>query len=117
VLRTELEGWLLPKLAEAPAVNLAHELGAADPHLPEGSPERLAKGLSQIRRGKPKKEIVHPPYAGDILWAFRVDERHRHAVGCDSLDEHELRDLCSALLATPTDSVTCLRLLAKAQAG
>ena len=69
ILENELERWLMPLLTEPAVVNVVHDGVASLEGLPGASSERLAKALSQIKRGKPKKEIVRPPYAGELLWA------------------------------------------------
>ena len=113
ILENELERWLLPLLTEPAAVNVAHDGVAALEGLPGASSERLDKALAQIKRGKPKKEIVRPPYAGELLWVFRAPERARKALRLDRLDEEALRDLCEGLLQTPADSLRCLRHVAR----
>jgi len=117
ILHDELERWLLPGLAQALAVNLAHDLAPTPGALPGASADRLAKALAQIKRGKPRKEIAKPPYAAEILWAYRIDERHRKAVGTEHLDEDALRRLCTGLLETPPAYVECLRIIARALTG
>jgi len=114
VLEAELERWLLPCYAGAAAVNLAHDLSEKTAGLPGSSPARLKKALTQIKRGKPRKEIAAPPYAAEVLWAFRRDDRHRKAVGAEALDEDALERLCRALLETPPDYAKGLRLVARA---
>jgi hypothetical protein len=113
VLEDELERWLLPKLEAPAAVNLAHELTTDHPDLPGSSPERLEKALGQIRKRKPRKEVVRPAYAAEILWAYRDDARSRSAVGTENLELGQLRALCEALLKRPPDYVVALRLLAR----
>lgn len=117
VLEDELERWLLPALADAPAVNMAHDIDPGEPGLPDGSPSRLKKVLGQVRRGKPRKEICQPAHAAEILWAFRVDERHRKAVKADRLDKSDLEALCTALSQHPPDYVTCLNWIARVRGG
>lgn len=113
ILENELERWLLPLLTDPRVVNIVHD-GVADlDGLPDGSPERLEKALNQIKRGKPKKEIVRPPYAGELLWAFREPERSRKTLRLDRLDDEALRDLCSSLVQSPVDYVRCLRHVAR----
>jgi len=114
VLEAELERWLLPKFAGAAAVNLAHDLLEETAGLPGSSPARLKKALTQIKRGKPRKEIAAPPYAAEVLWAFRRDDRHRKAVGAEALDEDALERLCRALLEIPPDYAEGLCLVARA---
>ena len=117
VLDEELRRWLMPKLDQAAAVNIAHELRPGQDPLPGGSPERLAKALAQIRRGKPRNEIVKPAYAAEMLHAFRTDERRRRAIGAESLDAHAIERLCTALIQQPPDYAEALRLIARAGAG
>jgi hypothetical protein len=116
ILEEELERWLLPKLEAPGAVNLAHELPANHSDLPGASPERLEKALGQIRKRKPRKEVVRPAYAAEILWAYRDDARSRAAVGTERLEISQLRALCEALLRRPPDYVVALRLVAVALA-
>jgi hypothetical protein len=113
ILEEELERMLLSRLAVAPATNLAHDLTPQQSGLSGSSAERLEKALGQIRKGKPKKEICKPAYAGEVFWAFRIDERHRAAVGTGAMDDAALKLLCTGLLATPPDYINCLRALAQ----
>jgi len=114
ILETELERWLLPGFSSSAAENIAHQLPEANPDLPGSSAPRLEKALGQIRRGKPRKEITAPPYAAEVLWAFRRSERHRKAIGVERLDEDAVKQLCLALMDYPPDYVTSLRLIARA---
>ena len=107
VLESELERWLMATLAASPAVNVAHELDK------EKNPPRVAKALGQIRRGKPKKEICAPPYAAEIIGAFRSDERGRHALGLGAFESEEIDALLNGLTSKPLGYLTCLRLLVK----
>lgn len=113
VLEEELQRWLLPKLSEPPAMNLAHNLSLDAPGPPGSLPERRRKALTQIRRGKPRKELAEPAYAAEILWAYRVDERHRAAIGVERLDSARIERLCALLLQKLPDYVECLRLIAR----
>lgn len=113
VLEEELERLLLPRLAVAPAINLAHDLRAAPSGLPGASAERLEKALTQIRKGKPKKEICKPAYAAEIIWAFRIDDRHRAALGVEALDDDALKTLCTAMLKSPPGYASALQMLAR----
>jgi len=117
VLEEELERWLLPRLSRAAAVNVAHELVCDAQGLSGGSPARSAKALGQIKRGKARKGIVKPPYAADILWAYRRDERCRKAIGAERLDREAVEALCGHLLAAPPRCVESLRLIARAIEG
>ncbi|MBN2309498.1 MAG: hypothetical protein JXR94_11035, partial [Candidatus Hydrogenedentes bacterium] len=114
VLEEELERWLLPRLASAPVCNIAHEMAAGDDGLPGGAPQRLDKALGQIKRGKPRKEICKPPYAAEILWAFRAQERYREAVGAERLSQEDIEFLCRAMSGDRPDYAACLRLIARA---
>ncbi|HPK00622.1 MAG TPA: hypothetical protein PKW60_14145 [Candidatus Hydrogenedentes bacterium] len=114
ILENELERWLLPLLTEPVMVNLAHDGVESLDGLPGASKERLDKALSQIRRGKPKKEIARPPYAGELLWAFRAPLHARNALRLNTLDDGELRELCLELLQPSVDSARCLRFIAHA---
>jgi hypothetical protein len=115
VLDEELERWLLPKLTDSVVMNLAHSLAPGQRALPGLSPDRLTKALDQIKRGKPRKEITKPAYAAEILYAFRVEERHRKAVGAEQLGVTDIERLCSLLLQAPPNYVECLRLIARAR--
>ena len=117
VLDEELRRWLMPKLEQPAAVNIAHELRPGQDPLPGGSPERLAKALAQIRRGKPRNEMAKPAYAAELLHAFRTDERRRRAIGAEGLEVHAIERLCAALIQEPPDYVEALRLIAGAVAG
>ena len=113
ILENELERWLLPLLTEPVLVNLAHDGVASLDGLPGASKKRLEKALTQIRRGKPKKEIARPPYAGDLLWAFRAPPQARNALRLNALDDDGLRALCLELLQPSVDSASCLRYIAR----
>ena len=105
ILEEELERWLLPLLEQPLAVNLAH-------NLLDGN-ERRKKALTQIRKGKVKKEIAGPAYAAEILAAYNADDRHRSAVGAQSLGKDGV-DRLSKMLGQPTPDYTeCLRTIAK----
>jgi hypothetical protein len=107
ILESELERWLIARLEASPGVNVAHELEKGK------NPPRLAKALGQIRKGKPKKEICAPPYAAEIIAAYRSDDRGRRALGLDVLETVEIDALLTGLTSEPLEYVTCLRLLAK----
>ena len=112
VLEEELERWLLGRLASPAAVNIAHKLEADNSGLAGSNAERLKKALGQVTRGKPKKEICQPQYAGELFYAFRHDDRERYTLGTHVLDAEELRRLCEGLLANPPARHACLTLLA-----
>lgn len=112
ILEQELENWLLPRLAEPVAVNIAKEGSFRNDGLKGSIKERMQKALDQVGRGKPKKEICQPQYAGELLWAFRNDPRQRYALGTEVLTDEELQALCEGLLAKPVDGRACLMLLA-----
>ena len=113
VLEDELERRLLPRLGVAPAATLVHELQPRRPALGPSSPARLEKVLSQLKRGKPKKEICAPPYAAEVLWMFAVDERHAAAVGVAPGQLSEVEGLCKVLIESPIDYALALRLVAQ----
>ncbi len=115
VLEEELEAWLLPRLAEPAMSNIAHESAYDNRGLPGSSPERLKKALDQIKRGKPRKEIARPPYAAELLFAFRRTERERAALGAVNLSEDEMATFAQQLLANPPAPEACLRLIARAR--
>lgn len=111
VLEDELETRLLPALRTPMARNIAHDLE------PEAfrEPARLAKALTQVRKGKPKKEIARPGHAAELLWAFRGSARHREAAGVPGLEGEEVEALCEALASLPDGAEEALRLLARAK--
>jgi hypothetical protein len=108
ILEQELENWLLPRLAEPVAVNIAKDGTFRNDGLKGSIKERMQKALDQVGRGKPKKEICQPQYAGELLWAFRGDPRQRYALGTEVLTDEELQQLCEGLLAKPVDGRACL---------
>ncbi|MCP4645440.1 MAG: hypothetical protein GY851_33660 [bacterium] len=114
ILEEELESWLLPRLSQAQAMNLAHDLPQTNAGLAGTSADRCGKALTQVMRGKPRKEICKPPYAAEILWAFRGDERHRKAVGAELLGQKDVEALCTELLRPEADYVECLKTIARA---
>ncbi len=123
VLEEELERWLLPRLSETPAINVAHEI-ATTALLQDRSrgkkracADRLDKVLDQIKRGKPRREIAKPPYAAAILHAFNIGERGRKAIGAEAITEAEVEKLCSDLQGAPPDYTECLRIIARARYG
>ncbi len=113
VLEEELEAWLLPRLATPAARHVASEMEATDGGLPGSNRDRLKKALGQVAKGKVKKEICQPQYAGELFWAFRGEDRRRWAVGTDQVDETTVRPLCEALLAKPPDALEALKLMAR----
>ncbi|MCF6286914.1 MAG: hypothetical protein L3K26_17255, partial [Candidatus Hydrogenedentes bacterium] len=113
ILEQELEGWLLPRLQEPVAVHMAADGTFKNDGLRGSIKERLKKALDQVGRGKPKKEICQPQYAGELFGAFRQDMRHRSALGTQVLTDEELTALCEGLLAKPVDGRACLVLLAQ----
>lgn len=113
VLEDELERMLLPYLGVAPATHLASELLPGSRMLAGSSINRQSKVLSQISRGRAKKEICRPPYAGELIWMYAKDERHRAAIGMQTVSEDTLREISQALLLSPIDHVLCLRMLAE----
>ncbi len=117
VLEEELGRLLLGRLATPLAANVAQETKPYNRELPGSEPARLEKALEQIARGKPKRELAQPKYAGEILWAFRGDERKRQAAGTLALSEEELHRLCELLLADAPDHAAALRLVARATAA
>jgi len=112
VLEEELERWLMPRFEAPVARNIAHELEVDAARLARSSSERLKKVLGQIARGKVRKEICNAPYAGEILWAFRGDERRRAALGVGDIGATDQETFCSALLAQPPEAAEALRFLA-----
>jgi hypothetical protein len=116
VLEDELERWLLPKLSDSPAANVAHEI-AAGVKQQSSVAGRLGKALDQIKRGKPRREIAKPPYAPVLLRAFNASGRGRRAIGAEAITEAEIERLCIALESTPPDYAGCLRLIARARRG
>ncbi|HPO14783.1 MAG TPA: hypothetical protein PLI09_15180 [Candidatus Hydrogenedentes bacterium] len=112
VLEDELERWLMPRLATPLAQNLAHELKPAKSDIPGSDMARLAKALGPISKGKPKKELCKPGFAGELFWHFRQGERARKALGTNELKEDEIKEFCQALLASPPRHAFCLTMLA-----
>jgi hypothetical protein len=112
ILEQELENWLLPRLVEPVTVNIAKDGSFRNDGLKGSIKERMQKALDQVGRGKPKKEICQPQYAGELFWAFRGDPRQRYALGTQVLTDEELQALCEGLLAKPVDARACLNLLA-----
>ena len=112
ILEQELENWLLPRLVEPVTVNIAKDGTFRNDGLKGSIKERMQKALDQVGRGKPKKEICQPQYAGELLWAFRADPRQRYALGTQVLTDEELQALCEGLLTKPVDARACLVLLA-----
>lgn len=113
ILEQELENWLLPRLVEPVAVNIAKDGAFRNDGLKGSIKERMQKALDQVGRGKPKKEICQPQYAGELFWAFRGDPRQRFALGTQVLTDEELQALCEGLLAKPVDARACLMIMAK----
>ncbi len=113
ILEQELESWLLPRLKDPVTVHMANEGTFRNEGLKGSIKERLKKALDQVGRGKPKKEICEPQYAGELLGAFRQDMRHRSALGTQVLTDEELQELCEGLLAKPVDGRACLLRLAQ----
>lgn len=112
VLGSELERLLWPHLQNPPARNIANEQAESTGHAPGGDAARRKKAMTQIARGKPKKEICAPAYAVELLWAFREDGRSRAALGLASSATAAIEKLCGALAASPPDHAASLRLLA-----
>ncbi|NUM55350.1 MAG: hypothetical protein HUU46_17015 [Candidatus Hydrogenedentes bacterium] len=112
VLEDELERRLLPRLGVAPAATLVHELTPRSPALTSSSAQRIEKVLSQLKRGRPKKEICAPAYAAEILWMFSVDARHAAAIGIRDGALAEVPELCHVLAAASIDRLDALRRIA-----
>lgn len=112
ILEQELEGWLLPRLQEPATLNIVKDSHFKNDGLKGSIKERMQKALDQVGRGKPKKEICQPQYAGELFWAFRTNMRQRAALGTQVLTDEELQALCEGLLAKPVDPRACLTLLA-----
>lgn len=113
VLEEELERWFYPRLSEPIARNIAHELTEAGTPLPGAHPERRKKVLAQLARGKPKRELCHPPELGELVWAFCTGERGRAALGLELITAEDIELFCRALLAQPPGYVDALRITAK----
>jgi len=112
ILEQELENWLLPRLVLPLTVNLVLDGTFRNDGIKGSIKERLQKALDQVGRGKPKKEICQPQYAGELFAAFRKDMHHRSALGTHVLTVEELTSLCEGLLDKPVDALACLKLLA-----
>ncbi|MCC6795236.1 MAG: hypothetical protein IT366_08965 [Candidatus Hydrogenedentes bacterium] len=111
VLEDELERRLLPRLSVAPAATLIHDLKPLKPELAPSSAQRSEKVLSQVKRGKPKKEICAPPYAAEIIYMFTIDQRHASAIGVKEASAPQTAELAKALSSTPLNYLQALRLL------
>lgn len=105
MLEEELERWLLPLLEQPAAVNIAHELKDGN--------EQRKKALTQIRKGKVKKEAVGPAYAAEILAAYNGDDRGRGAIGAQSIGKDGVERLSKLLAQGTPDYVECLRMIAR----
>lgn len=112
ILESELIRWLMPKLTPATVAHLAHELPDTEPDLPQGAAPRRKKALEQIRRGKPRKEILDPSHAAEILWAIRKHERMLRAMSLEKIPAAALEELAQKLRLGAAHYLTCLRLLA-----
>lgn len=112
VLCEELERRLMPRFALPAVTNIAHESTACTA-LPGSDPARRKKALEQIAKGKTKKEVCQPQYAGEILWAYAHSDRARNAIGAENFSEPDLRALCETLLAAKTNFLAALRFVVK----
>ncbi len=112
ILEQELENWLLPRLALPSTIELVKDGTFKNDGIKGSIKERLKKALEQVERGKPKKEICQPQYAGELFAAFRKDMHHRSALGMQVLTDEELVALAEGLLEKPVDALACLKLLA-----
>lgn len=112
LLEHVLEQWLLPRLGEARAQHLAHELEKETKALAWRSPERMAKALGQVRRGKPRKELAEPGYAAELISLARSGDAARRVLGLEGAEDGEVAALCTALTADPIDFLACLRMVA-----
>jgi hypothetical protein len=115
VLEEELERWLLPRLQEPVAVNVAGEIAVKDAGRAGSSVDRLKKALQQIQKGKVKKEIAQPGYAAELLWVFRGDDRKRGAIGAERLTVDDIEALAAHLWSSPPRYVEALRIIANAR--
>lgn len=112
VLEEELERWLMARLSTPLAQNLAHELKPVKSDLPGSELSRLTKALRAIGKGKPKKDLCQPAYAGELFGHFGQSDRARKALGTDILTENELKEFAQALMASSPRYTTCLKFLA-----
>ena len=99
------------RLGVAPAATLIHDLKPRKPGLSPSSAQRIEKVLSQVKRGKPKKEICAPAYAAEIIWMFAIDQRHASALGIKDFNALQTPELAKTLSATPLNYLHALRLL------
>jgi len=116
ILEEELARWLLPQLETPAAVNVAHDIAEQPRADAVASPDRLKKALDQIRKNKPKRELARPPFAAEIIWAYRTTPRRRAALAADNFSQSDLELLAKALTTIPTNRDSLqqfLRLLAK----
>ncbi len=113
VLESELERLLWARLQSPAARNVANERLDHAGHAPGGDTARRKKALTQIARGKPKKELCAPTYAAELLWAFREDDRGRAALGLAHSPPATIERFCAGLIENPPDHAASLRLLAE----
>lgn len=113
VLDAELERLLWTRLQSPATRNVANERLDHAGHAPCGDTARRKKALTQIARGKPKKELCAPAYAAELLWAFREDERGRAALGLAHSSPATIERFCAGLTENPPDHAASLRLLAE----
>ncbi|MBI2424422.1 MAG: hypothetical protein HYV27_16450 [Candidatus Hydrogenedentes bacterium] len=117
ILEHELEARLLPRLEQPMAPRVAREAVTKGASIAGSHPERLKKALGQVEKGKPKKEICQPQYAGELMWNLRHGEQQRYTVGTENIDDAKLKTLCEALLATPVKQLAALQVLAAHPTG
>lgn len=117
LLEKELERWLLPVLSLPAIVNAAHDIEASASAVPGASGRRLEKAFGQIRKGKPRKEIAKPLYAGELLRVFGRVPRLRSVLRVDHIPDEEVGLLSTNLLQERPEIRTCLRIIARIVGG
>lgn len=117
LLEKELERWLLPVLSLPAIVNAAHDIETTASGVPGASGRRLEKAFGQIRKGKPRKEIAKPLYAGELLRVFGRVPRLRSVLRVDHIPDEEVGLLSTNLLQERPDIRTCLQIVARIVGG
>ncbi len=112
VLEEELEKNLLPALSLPQIVNYAYDLSGIETPFWMAQ-ENLEKVLSQVRRGKPKKELARRAYAAAAYWLFSKCPAFRERTGLQELSTDDIRAFCQILMEPVLDNYQALRYLAR----